>query len=355
LLAVLAPLLALLAPALHAWDYEGHRIVNQLALASLPPDFPAFVREAADAERVAFLAGEPDRWRNVPDLPIKQANGVDHYCDLEQIPLAGLDFATLPSLRYQFALQFAAGRAAHADRFPVIDPAQNSDHSREWCGFAPWAIVESYGKLRAAFSYLKVFEELGTPDEIASARANAIYLMGVMGHYVGDCAQPLHTTIHHNGWVGENPHGYTTWPGIHSWIDGGFMAKAGLKLADVAPRVKTAQPISLVLREPVPAGSEPRDPMFVAVLDYVRAHQKLVEPLYQLEQAGKFSRGKDEPVTPEGRAFIEARLLEGGQELGAIWLTAWRSALPDDRYLRTSLLKRQMANPPLLMPPAGGK
>ena len=39
--------------------------------------------------------------------------------------------------------------------------------------------------------------------------------MGVMGHYVGDCAQPLHTTKHHNGWVGENPHGYTTWPGLH--------------------------------------------------------------------------------------------------------------------------------------------
>src|SRR2546430_9784743 len=30
-----------LAPAaLRAWDYEGHRIVNQLALASLPKDFP---------------------------------------------------------------------------------------------------------------------------------------------------------------------------------------------------------------------------------------------------------------------------------------------------------------------------
>src|SRR6266550_1686741 len=37
-----------------SWDYEGHRIVNQLALASLPTNFPAFVREAETAERVAF-------------------------------------------------------------------------------------------------------------------------------------------------------------------------------------------------------------------------------------------------------------------------------------------------------------
>jgi hypothetical protein len=46
-----------------AWDYEGHRVVNQLGLASLPTNFPAFAREPAPAERIAFLAGEMDRWR----------------------------------------------------------------------------------------------------------------------------------------------------------------------------------------------------------------------------------------------------------------------------------------------------
>jgi len=54
-----------------AWDYEGHRVVNQLGLASLPTNFPAFVREPAAAERVAFLAGEMDRWRNTTDLSLK--------------------------------------------------------------------------------------------------------------------------------------------------------------------------------------------------------------------------------------------------------------------------------------------
>src|SRR5215471_14734986 len=40
----------------HAWDYEGHRLVNQLALASLPTNFPQFVHAAAAVERIAFLA-----------------------------------------------------------------------------------------------------------------------------------------------------------------------------------------------------------------------------------------------------------------------------------------------------------
>jgi len=41
-----------LRPA-RAWDYEGHRLVNQLALASLPKDFPAFVSAPAAQERIA--------------------------------------------------------------------------------------------------------------------------------------------------------------------------------------------------------------------------------------------------------------------------------------------------------------
>ena len=63
---ILRPLLPLLLIALPcsragAWDYPGHRIVNELALASLPADFPAFVRDPAAAERIAFLSGEIGR------------------------------------------------------------------------------------------------------------------------------------------------------------------------------------------------------------------------------------------------------------------------------------------------------
>jgi hypothetical protein len=325
------------SPLLLAWDYEGHRIVNQLALASLPADFPRFVREPANAERIAFLSGEPDRWRNVPDLPLKQSGGswTDHFCDMEYIPEAGLDWATVPSFRYDFIVQFAAGRAANAANFKPIDPARNLDHTREWPGFAPWAITEYFGRLRSGFSYLKVFEELGTPEEVANAQANIVAVMGTMGHYVGDCAQPLHTTKHHNGWVGENPKGYTTWTGFHSWIDGGLAAKGGLQYSAVAARVTPAEPISLAPR------ADTRDPMFVAVVDYLTAQHRHVEPLYALEQAGKLGNG-DQPVTAEGRAFVEARLLDGGRMLANIWLTAQRSAVPDN-YLRAALIKRQAA------------
>ncbi|MEO5916490.1 MAG: hypothetical protein ABIS50_19795 [Luteolibacter sp.] len=335
---------SLVAPSAHAWDYEGHRIVNTAALAALPADFPAFVREPAAAERIAFLAGEPDRWRNMTDLPLKHCASPDHYFDYEQIASAGLDVKTMPDLRYVFMSQFAAGRAAHLAEFQVIDPLKNADHTAEWPGFAPWVITESYAKLKSGFSYLKVYQEIGTPAEIANAQANIIYIMGVMGHFVGDCSQPLHLSNHHNGWVGENPNGYTTWSGFHAWIDGGFANKSGIKVDDLLPRVTPVKPMVMVAN---PGG---RDPMFAAVVDYITAQHAFVEPLYQLEKSGAL-KAEEATTSTVGKKFIEDRLLTGSQELAAIWFTAWKEAGPDE-YLRTQLEKRRdAATPPPAAPP----
>jgi len=327
--------LGLLAPAaLRAWDYNGHRIVNQLALASLPADFPAWVHEPANAERIAFLAGEPDRWRNTKENLFLHDNGPDHYLDMEEVAKAGLDFATLTPFRYQFAAEFAAGRAAHADRFPPIDPEKDKDHSREWPGFLPWEMAENYAKLQSEFSYLKAYEQYGTAEEVANAKENIIYQMGVMGHYVGDGAQPLHATIHHHGWVGPNPNGYTTEGSFHAWIDGGFIGKAGITTAEILPRVVPATPLSLAPQ------ADGRDPAFVDMVNYLLETQRHVEPLYRLEKEHKLVDGG--PGSAEGREFIDRRLLAGGEMLGSIWLTAWRQAAPDT-FLRANLLSRQAA------------
>jgi hypothetical protein len=319
------------AAAAGAWDFEGHRLINQLALASLPEEFPAFVREPGAAERIAWLSGEPDRWRSATELPARHGNSPDHFVDLEELGLAGLTPAAVSAFRYEFVVQYAQGRAAHAERFPPIDPGKDPDHTRAWGGFLPWTITEYFGKLQADFARLKVYEELGLAGDAAQTRAGIAELMGIMGHFVGDGAQPLHTTLHFNGWVGDNPHGYTTARTFHQWIDGGFIQASGIKLGDLLPRVRPAQGIPLA---GTPGG---RDPFFNAVMDYLQAQNALVEPLYRLEKEGKL-KADGTPHSFDGRPFIEDRLLAGGEMLGRIWVTAWRTAAPD-AYLRGTLLR----------------
>jgi hypothetical protein len=329
----LAALLLAVAPALRAWDYAGHRLVNQLALAGLPADFPVFARAPDAAERIAYLSGEPDRWRNVADLPLRHANGPDHYLDLELLPAAGLDPATVSPLRYEFAAQFAVGRAAHPGNFPAPDPAKDADHTQAWPGFLPWAITEHFLRLKSAFATLRAFEEAGgTPAEIANARADVIYLMGVMGHYVGDSAQPLHATIHHHGWVGANPDGYSVASTFHAWIDGGFLAQSGLSPADVLPRARAAKPFAA-------AAPGARDAVFDAVMRHLAAQNARVAPLYALDLTGQLKAGAPAAETAAGRAFLTEQLLRGGELLSSLWLTAWRDA-PADTFLRNQLARR---------------
>src|SRR5512139_1834696 len=130
----LAALLPFFASSVLAWDYEGHRLVNQLALAILPTNFPAFVRAPLAAERIAFLGGEADRWRNVQDLPLRHGNGPEHYIDIEELGTYGMKPEMLPVFRYDFVAQLALFRKANPDKFPTPEAGRNEDHTREVVG-----------------------------------------------------------------------------------------------------------------------------------------------------------------------------------------------------------------------------
>lgn len=332
----LAAVLTTFAFPTWAWDYEGHHAINELALASLPTNFPAFALTPETRVRIAFLAGEADRWRNETSyrngtgLALGHVNGPDHYFDLEDIYLYGLTPDKLPPLRYDFVAIIVKVREAHPERFPPVDPAHDSDHTRKLSGFLPWAITENYEKLQSDFSTLAALEKFGgTPEEIANAKEDIIYVMGVMGHFVGDASQPLHTTKHFNGWVGSNPNHYTTEHTFHQWIDGGFFRKTGgIDAKKLSAKIHTA--------EKIPGAATPNG-IFQSAVNFIVANNQLVEPLYQLEKAGKLS-GEGDAVA-EGRAFLEGQLVKSGQLLGDLWLTAWETA-PEDTYLERELQQR---------------
>lgn len=316
-----------------AWDYNIHRLVNELAVASLPEDFPAFVRRPANVERIAFLSGEADRWRNTPDLALNHVNRPDHYIDLEDLEVYGLRPGALPSLRYDFIAAIGVERHRNPDPWTHLTDENNRDHTKQLCGLLPWTISESYSRLKSGFSYLKAYERGGgTGEEILNAQQNIIYVMGVMGHYVGDATQPLHTTKHYNGWVGDNPKGYTTDRGIHSRIDGGFWRENGVPTVEsLSHELRTAKRVELDGQPVSP------DQMFAAIVRFIEDSHRGVEPLYQMEKDGAFTPG--DPNVEQGREFLSQRLVIAGQMLGDLWMSAWEQA-PEDSYLVRKLTER---------------
>lgn len=321
-----------LGPCL-GFDYEGHRLVNKLALAALPSEFPVFVNTPAARERIAFLGGEPDRWRNIDDLNLQHVNNPDHFIDIEDLKPLGLEPESLSPFRYEFVGQIAKARAANPERFRPIDPNKDMNRTRSLPGFLPWAIAEQYGKLKSAFSYWRTFSEEGMPEELANAQENVIYIMGTMAHFVADATQPLHTTKHYNGWIGENPEGYTTNRTFHSWIDGGFLGTVGYPTVESLH--SRLRPASMLW---IGQSGGTNSPVFGKLMRYVLDQHRLVEPLYRLERDGKLNPGQS---SGEGRAFIEKQFVVAAQMLGDIWYSAWKEA-PPDLFLRAYLAKRKL-------------
>jgi S1/P1 Nuclease len=282
-------LLFIAIPQQYAWGWgnEGHQYVNQVAAQHIPPDMPRFLRRAV--VEITYLGPEPDRWRNPSEYALKNAQEPDHYIDLERVDW--LD--PLPPGRYEFYQKLYAKRAATADH--------PDDYLPERVGLQPYITAEVYGRLKAAFREYRQRQAAHQPT--AAVQQAAIFYAGWLGHYVGDGSQPLHTTIHYNGWVGPNPNGYTTEHGIHSKFE-----------TDYVSRNITAKDFASLVHSP----SRLNDP-FAQYVAYLKDSNKLVEKVYALDKV----KGFDGKGTAEAFDFTAHRLAAGSQMLLDLWYTAW--------------------------------
>jgi hypothetical protein len=295
----------------HAWDETGHVIVTELAVKLLGDNAPEFLKTSAARARLNFLCAEPDRWRNLRLAPMGHINNPDHYIDFELLALYDLTPQTMPSYRYDFVAAMARYKALHPDKDFQYDASKDDDRSKEWPGFVPYRICEVYAQLRSSWRTLNTYEKYR--DKVSEAalencRQNIIYLMGILSHYVGDCSQPLHTTKHFNGWVGENPNGYTTSSKFHALIDGGVIDAARIRTQDLFERL------------PSSPRSIDETKLFPGVIAYCLDTFGEVENTYQLEKKGAFRLGSG--AFPEGKRFVEERLVAGAVMLAGLWEAA---------------------------------
>lgn len=300
-LVALVVMVILLTP-LHAtaWGGSGHRMIGQAAMMGLPADLPEFLRTNSAVAAIGELSREPDRWKGAGKVH-DQGRDPGHFVDLadDGTILGGPRLGSLPATRkdYETALR-AAG-------------------TNSWdAGYLPYAILDQFQQLTRDFAFWRVLtaaERLERNPErrawlVADRLRRQTLMLGTLGqlsHYVADGSQPLHVTVHYNGWGDfPNPSGFTL-QRVHGPFESDFVA-ANLRLGDVRSAIQQLH-----------AAGSPE----VQISDYLLATAAQVGPFYQLEKLGAF-RGAD----PQGIAFAKARLGAGASELLFLVLEAWKAS-----------------------------
>jgi hypothetical protein len=197
---------------LAAWGEKAHLMINRLAIDRVAPQLPEFMKSGRAT--IIYNGYEPDRWREEANSPMQIAEAPEHFLNTE---LWG-SILTLEPDRYGFMNNLVRRK---------IDLRN--------VGYLPYAVLENYGRLKNAFRQTR---KAATAQDAAAAQADAIHYAGVLGHYVGDASQPLHMSIHFNGWLDSvpNPKNFTRDRKLHSRYESGYVNKA-LEDSMVIPKI----------------------------------------------------------------------------------------------------------------------
>ena len=301
--AVAGALMIVLAPASAAlaWGATGHRIIGTLGVMTLPPETPDFLRSYDVAMDAGELSREPDRWKGSGKTHDAMRDPA-HYVDIDDDGkvLGGPALNDLPATRaaYETALR-----------------AVGSDSSK--AGYLPYSIIDGWQQLAKDFAYWRVLQAAipreQNPErkawmqrDLVRREALTINDLGVWAHYVGDASQPMHVSVHFNGWGPyPNPKGYTQ-EHVHLAFEGEFVHR-NVSLEQAFAAMAPSQPCE----EAIETCTE----------RYLQATAATVEPFYALRKAGGFLSGDR-----RGPAFARERVAAGASALRDFIVTAWRAS-----------------------------
>jgi hypothetical protein len=185
----------------HAWDSATHRLITRLAINALPPS-PLKIALTRNERLVEQHSIEPDSVLKHRDGHTEE---IRHYIDLEiysrdpDAALASLD----PDL------------ATMRERVGEMKLRSS--------GTLPWTIEDIARRFSA--------------DLREGDCAEMLREAGYLAHYVGDASQPLHSTVHFDGYRHDR--------GIHARVEGAVDDRASYLEATARDQVKV-QPITAV-------------------------------------------------------------------------------------------------------------
>jgi hypothetical protein len=290
------------------WGVRGHQSANRAAVQGLPADGPVFLKEHEDW--IAKTGPVPDSWRGASEPYSKIFEDPNHGWFKEQFAF----MTTIPRSRYEFVLRLYDEYL----RIREKDPERAALTNVRWTGTLPYAAMENYDRMKAAMRlYRRVLADSTAADSSAESQKDARYLaqdiafyMGWLGHYTADGAQPLHDTIHHDGWQGKNPKEYTTDPRVHGRFESAFVDLIQLSDADLTPMMTKPRTLA--------------DP-FAAILAHLDDAATHVEEVYILDKTGALG----DKSNAQAARLVRIQLAKAAALLRDLTYTAWvESAAP---------------------------
>ncbi len=314
---------ALPAPAL-AWGHTGHLLIARLAMQNLPAELPAFVRTAAAVQQVSEMGAEADVSKSTGvytsgAYPSERSastihdneRDAGHFIDVDEDGkvLGGPPLSPLLSGRRDFD---TASRAFSSGGFPLT----------QYSGYLPYNMVDLWQQIRKDFAYVRAFTAaINNPATSAADRSFFQYQLqlrqtltlrdiGYWSHFVGDASQPMHVSIHFNGWGPyPNPNNYTTMP-IHARFEGQFV-KTFVPSATVAALLPAVRDCSCTIE--------------TRVVQYINQSLADLVPVYVAAGIGP---GADlyQTAQPAEVSVAATRLAAGAAEMRDELIDAWRQS-----------------------------
>jgi hypothetical protein len=251
-----------------AWDSATHREIARLAVKALPP---SPLKSTLDQNEAALEAHSVE-----PDSVLKKEYGKAeerrHYINIEWFgsdPWSALD-PDLNKMRRRF-----------------------TDRTLERAGTLPWTIEDVSAQLEGAW-------RRGDCEGI-------LRLSGYLAHYVGDASQPLHSTLHYDGYPRDR--------GIHARIELAVDRSIG-QLEPTAVREVRIEDINDVWT-----------PVIAVIRDANGLVGEVIRDDRSVRDAGAYGgRDYQRAVMREDGAMFARQIARAASVLASIWLFEWHRA-----------------------------
>lgn len=325
-----------------AWGERGHDLVTRIAARLLAEDKEhgsqlanAFIPKE---HMLAHLANVPDIvWRNI-GKEVENINGPTHYVDLEYITMSP-KIANMP--RSAGESEAAMKKLCTEKPAGYICPdGSGSAPKASAAGTAPFRVRQLADSMQAAFQRAKDAQndsgEAGGKAFTAAVNEALVY-GGILSHFVGDLANPYHTTRDYNGYeIGAG--------GVHGYFESDIVNTFDLKWdAEVMARAQKLRDLSRLKKILAGQKDGDQDPLLIAWAQSIESFDNLkklqdIDFKFAVTKKGsnekglkiKAERKPPAQVAQHYRDIATDRVAQGAATLAWIWKNAWiRGGRPD--------------------------